>query len=40
MRGGGPAPVQVRAVAALARRLGVGPGWLTPNISVMLRRVR
>lgn len=40
MRGGGPAPARVRAVAALARRLGIGPGWLTPNISVMLRRDR
>ncbi len=38
-RGGGPLPIPLRAVAALARRLGIGPGWLAPNISVMLRRL-
>lgn len=27
-----------RAVAGAARLFGVGPGWLAPNISVMLRR--
>jgi SAM-dependent methyltransferase len=40
MRGGGRPPARVRAVAALGRWLGIGPGWLTPNISVMLRRAR
>lgn len=38
IRGAARPPLQVRAVAALARRLGIGPGWLTPNLSVMLRR--
>lgn len=34
----GQAPLPFRAVAMLGRVLGIGPGWLTPNISVMLRR--
>lgn len=38
IRGGGRLSLPIRAVAALAGRLGIGPGWLTPNISVMLRR--
>jgi SAM-dependent methyltransferase len=38
MRGTGSAPLPVRAVAAAARLLGLGPGWLTPNLSVMLKR--
>lgn len=40
MRGGGRPSLPARMVAALARGLGIGPGWLTPNISVMLRRAR
>jgi SAM-dependent methyltransferase len=38
MRGTQSPPLAVRAVAAAARRLGLGPGWLTPNLSVMLKR--
>ncbi|HEU0100644.1 MAG TPA: class I SAM-dependent methyltransferase [Allosphingosinicella sp.] len=38
MRGGDTPPFAVRAVAAAARLLGLGPGWLTPNLSVMLKR--
>ena len=37
-RGARRPPLSVRAVAAAARLLRLGPGWLTPNISVMLRR--
>jgi SAM-dependent methyltransferase len=39
MRGGARAPLPYRAVAAAARRLGIGPGWLTPNLSVLLKRL-
>jgi SAM-dependent methyltransferase len=38
MRGAESPPLPVRAVAAAARLLGLGPGWLTPNLSVMLKR--
>lgn len=38
MKGGRRPALHYRAVAALARLMAVGPGWLTPNISVMLRR--
>ncbi|HEX8481377.1 MAG TPA: hypothetical protein VF650_05710 [Allosphingosinicella sp.] len=37
MRGGARAPLPYRAVAA-ARRLKIGPGWLTPNLSVLRKR--
>lgn len=38
MRGTRSAPFPIRAIAAAARWLKVGPGWLAPNISVMLKR--
>lgn len=38
VRGGARASATLRAAAALARALGVSPGWFGPTISVMLRR--
>ena len=37
-RGLASPPAHFRLVARAANVLGVGPGWLTPNISVLLRR--
>lgn len=38
VRSTGRAPTPFRLVARSARLLGIGPGWLTPSLSVMLRR--